>query len=500
MELNLKRLLKDLANPDDDLRALSAMTLIKIELPDRKTRDEVIGLLMKATKDKNVAVRFFARKAIDKLRQANLSEEGLAPRLTPDKGLDSEFYEERVAAVMQIARENRSEFKERLIAMLKTERHDFVKATLISALKLFLTKEEAGLLSPFLTDPDSRVRSNTIEALERLKADDAIPSLFASLQDPDNRIRAVAAKALQSFGEEKVFAELKKMLRSNEDWLKGSAIYALSHINAGEAITLLIDAAKAPASPQETRVKAIIALANYQDTTSYGFLRFLASTGEEPYKATAARALKLYEEKFGSAPPTTTLVVTPAEEAPSKSEPTPGGKAPPSQDLASTVSQFFRKGKEEAIGLSQKAAISFVVGDIQKEQVELQKEAGRVVFEMYQAGDLQIPELLTISHEILRMNYFIQKYTEEEEKEKPAKPEGFFAQLKSLFTKSEPKNPKAQQAERFTQKREELFQKLGSAAFRKFAAKELTSSALEGYYTSYIKLEEKLQKEKQRLS
>ncbi|NLI78845.1 MAG: HEAT repeat domain-containing protein [Candidatus Riflebacteria bacterium] len=498
MELNLKRLLKDLANPDDDLRALSAMTLMKIDLPDRQSRDEVIGILMKATKDKNVAVRFFARKAIDKLRQANLQEEGLAPRPSPDKGLDSENFEERVAAVLQIARDGKAEFKDRLTAMLKTERHDFVKASLISGLKRFLTKDEAGLLSPFLTDPDSRVRSNTIEALEFLKAEDAIPALFTALQDPDNRIRAVAAKALQAFGEEKVFAELKKMLGSNEDWLKGSAIYALSHIQAGEAITLLIEAAKAAGSPPDTRIKACIALANYQDTTSYGFLKYTATTGEEPYKSTALRALKLFEEKFGGAPPTSTIVAAPAEESP-KPDPKKPDKAPPAQDLAGTVSQYFRKGKEEAIGLSEKAAISFVVSDLQKEQAELQKEAGRVVFEMYQQGDLQISELLTIGHEILRMNYYIQKYTDEEGGAQPAKKEGFFAQLKGLFTKSEPKNPKALQAERFTQKREELFQKLGGAAFRRFANKEFTSSLIEGYFTSYQKLEEKLLKEKQRM-
>ncbi|HNV69326.1 MAG TPA: HEAT repeat domain-containing protein, partial [Candidatus Ozemobacteraceae bacterium] len=281
-DINLKRLLRDLANPDDDLRALSAMTLMKVEVLDQAQREELFTALMKATRDKNIAVRFFSRRAIDKLRQDKDMEEGGAPaQRSIDAGLSSEAYEDRLQAVMRIARENKSDYKDRLVAMLQTEHHDFVKASLISCLKLFLNKSEANILSPFLKDPDSRVRSNTIEALEALKADGAIPLLFPCLEDTDNRIRAVAAKALQSFGEGKVFAVLKKMLGSNDEWMKFSAIHALSHINAGASIQMLVDAAKPPTQP-DTRLRAIVALANFHDLTSYGFLKHLVSGNEEP--------------------------------------------------------------------------------------------------------------------------------------------------------------------------------------------------------------------------
>ena len=39
-DINLKRLLRDLANPDDDLRALSAMTLMKVEVLDQAQRGD----------------------------------------------------------------------------------------------------------------------------------------------------------------------------------------------------------------------------------------------------------------------------------------------------------------------------------------------------------------------------------------------------------------------------------------------------------------------------
>ena len=174
-------------------------------------------------------------------------------------------------------------------------------------LKYFLEKEEASILSKFLSDSDNRVRSNTIEAIEYLKAEDAIPSLFSALSDNDNRIRAVAAKALQSFGEEKVFTELKKMLESPEEWMKGSAIYALSHIQAGEAIKLLMEAAR-KSTNQDTKTKAVIALANYCDSTVYSFLKGMSIGGDDASKEAAARALKLIEEKYGGQPPQTTIV------------------------------------------------------------------------------------------------------------------------------------------------------------------------------------------------
>jgi HEAT repeat protein len=474
MDIKVKRLLKDLTNTDDDLRALSAMTLMKLDFPDREAREQVLASLIEATRDKNVSVRFFSRKAIDKIKKTERilkpGAEGM-PGMSVSDRLDSEDYEDRLAAVMEIRATADEQYQQRLTGMLDIEEHAFVRAALISCLKLFLSKEQAGLLSRFLQDPDNRVRSNTIEALEHLKAEEAIPALFSALADPDNRIRAVAAKALQSFGEEKVFAELKKMLESPEEWMKGSAIYALSHIQAGEAIELLIETARS-ATHAETRVKAIVALANYHDSSAYGFLRGMGSSGEGIFKETANRALKLMEEKFGPDIPQKTIVVMPGDD---KAPAAPAGEPHPesaTEDITSAVTRFFRKGKDEAIGLSNKAAISFSVTDIRKETDELFKEVGRTVFDIYQGGGLELPELLTLGHEILRMNFFIQKYAEQEEKASGKKPEGFFDQLKGFFTRSAEQKQSASQGEKFSKKRDELFLKLGQLSVRKFASGE----------------------------
>ena len=501
MDSKVKRLLKDLSNPDDDLRALSTMTLMKLDFAERETREEVLAELVKVTTDKNVSVRFFARKAIDKIRKAeklmkiNMGEDASLP---VDELLKAEDFEDRLQAVMQIKDERKAEYAEQLMEMLQKEDHAFVRAGLISALKYFLKKEQAEILSRFLNDPDNRVRSNTIEALEYLKVEESIPGLFSALEDPDNRIRSVAAKALQSFGEEKVFKELKKMLDSTEEWMKGSAIYALSHIQAADSIKLLIETARV-AEHGETRIKAIIALANYHDLSSYSFLRGLSANAEGVFKEAANRALKLHEEKFGANPPEQSLIDESLEEKEPDAEAKKEEGASESPDLATTVTKFFRKGKDEAVGLSQRAAINYNVTDLKKEIDELLKEIGRTVFDIYQSGQLELPELLTVGHEILRMNFFIQKYAEQEEKESEKKPTGFFEQLRSLFSKSPEQQKAASQAEKFTKKRDDLFQKMGKVAIRKYESEEYQPKPLEGYFITYQKLQQKLDSEQKKL-
>ena len=512
MDIKIKRLLKDLHNSDDDLRTLSAMTLMKLDFPEQETRNEVVSNLVKATQDENVSVRFFARKALDKISMAEkLMITSVEGSNVPIKDrLASHNFRTRLSAVMDIKNkaqkgENgiKEQYKEVLQKMLETEDHPFVVAGLISCLKFFLEKEEASLLSKYLTDSDNRVRSNTIEAIEYLKAEDAIPSLFSALSDNDNRIRAVAAKALQSFGEEKVFTELKKMLESPEEWMKGSAIYALSHIQAGEAIKMLMEAARKSTSP-DTKTKAVIALANYCDSTAYSFLKGMSLNGDPASKEAAVKALKLMEEKFGSEPPATTIVSEDVVEEDKNEGGEKQTETAKEEDLATTVTKFFRRGKDEAIGLSNKAAINFALNDLRKERDEHVREVGRAVYDLYQGGELEWQDLLSIGNEILRMNYFIQKYSEQPEKKAAAAKtnEGFFAQLKSFFSpKTQEQKNYSNQIEQYTKRRDDLFLRMGQLALRKYEDNDddFKPKSLEAQYLTYQKLADRLEKEQKRL-
>ena len=104
MDIKIKRLLKDLHNSDDDLRTLSAMTLMKLDFPEEETRNEVVSNLVKATQDENVSVRFFARKALDKISMAEKlmisSVEGASVPIK--ERLLSPNFRSRLSAVMDI--------------------------------------------------------------------------------------------------------------------------------------------------------------------------------------------------------------------------------------------------------------------------------------------------------------------------------------------------------------------------------------------------------------
>ena len=513
MDVKIKRLLKDLHNTDDDLRTLSAMTLMKLDFPEQETRSEVVANLIKATQDENVSVRFFARKALDKISMSEkMMVSSVEGATVPIKDrLVSHNFRTRLSAVMDIKNKAqkgeegvKEEYKAKLLEMLETEDHPFVIATLVSCLKFFLVKEEASVLSRFLTDPDNRVRSNTIEAIEYLKAEEAIPILFSSLADHDNRIRAVAAKALQSFGEEKVFTELKKMLDSPEEWMKGSAIYALSHIQAGEAIKMLMDAAR-NSSSQDTKIKAIIALANYYDTTAFSFLKGMGINGDDASKEAAQRALKLMEEKFGKEPPVSTLVVEDIKEDNKTENNEKATETAKDNDLASTVTKFFHRGKEEAVDLSNRSAINFALNDLKKELDEHIRDVGRTVYDLYQGGELNDKaDLVAVGNEVLRMNYFIQKYTEQNEKKASSSSSegGFLAQLKSFFSpKTQDQKSSANQIETFSKRRDDLLLRLGRLAIKKYEDQEddFKPKILETQYLSYHKIAERYEREQKRL-
>ncbi|MCK9456007.1 MAG: hypothetical protein M0R31_01770, partial [Candidatus Riflebacteria bacterium] len=110
MDIKTKKLVKDLSNIDDDLRALSAMTLMKLDYPEKETRREVTEELIKATLDRNVAVRFFARKALDKIKKADkMSKMGEVFEIPVEERLYSEDYRDRLSAAMEIKNKNMAE-------------------------------------------------------------------------------------------------------------------------------------------------------------------------------------------------------------------------------------------------------------------------------------------------------------------------------------------------------------------------------------------------------
>ena len=101
------------------------------------------------------------------------------------------------------------------------------------------------------------------------------------------------------------------------------------------------------------------------------------------------------------------------------------------------------------------------------------------------------------------MNYFIQKYSEQQNEKKSSGSEGgFFAQLKSFFSpKTQEQKKSASQTELFSKRRDDLLLKLGRIALKKYQDEEddFKPKTLESQFLTYQKLADRLEKEQKLL-
>ncbi|MBI5555031.1 MAG: HEAT repeat domain-containing protein [Elusimicrobia bacterium] len=107
-------------------------------------------------------------------------------------------------------------------------------------------EEQHGLTGrEMIVDVNPHVRAKGIEVIEaelvkNMDIEVAAKLLTPFLQDPDNRVRANAAKALYEFDQEKAFATLQEMVANDNKWMRLSAAWALGEIASSEAINILL--------------------------------------------------------------------------------------------------------------------------------------------------------------------------------------------------------------------------------------------------------------------
>ncbi len=509
MDIRYRKLVRDLNDKDVDLRALAAMTLMKLDFPDAETRNSVREALVDASQDENIAVRFFSRKAVDRIDKHEKNLGALAqPSGTLDEQLASDDVQTVVAALMtirdSIAKNDTqyANYGKVLKEMLSHDCHSYVRATLISVLKYFLPPEETSILSPYLSDPDSRVKANTIEAIEYLQVADSIPKLFHMLNDPDNRVKAVAAKALQSFEDEKVYGVLEKMLESQEEWMKASAVYSLSRIVSGEAITMLIQTVADSSANLEIRLRALQGLGNYYDSFVYAFARSFiqkpASTKDEQLlRETALKLMRRLEERTGTPPEDTIMTQEQIQNLKNS------GEKIGAETTFSTVTKFFAKNKEAASSGEQVNAGALEKENLKKLQNELASfynDVGTLAFDLYQSGTLDNNGLISIGHEILQVNYSIEQFHARQAEAKQQKASlGFLDSIKNWFSSKVAESGHSHentQSAFFAKRRLQLMEKLGRETMQKYEDGIYSHEKFEDSFQKYQTLKEQLERAK----
>lgn len=223
-------------NPEERQEASKVLS----SFPD----DEVLGALVAATMDPDLSVRYFAKKSMRLVKKALESASGKVEKDYSDDEVVSMLsdpdYKTRLTACTLVGERMTKKLLRPLLDMLKTEKNEYVIATVVKVLGKFGDSRAIPLIKPFLAHYDSRVRANTVEALGYIQVPEVYELVVGLLVDEDNRVRANVAKLLWKKDKLRVLEKLREMLKGGEDWMRDSAIYALSEIASTESRDILL--------------------------------------------------------------------------------------------------------------------------------------------------------------------------------------------------------------------------------------------------------------------
>ncbi len=109
--------------------------------------------------------------------------------------------------------------------------------------------QRCEVIEPFLKDSDARVRANAIELLPNDPIEKFKPVLKKAVTSKENREKANAIQKLLSWGDASVEGELAKMLDSDDEWVKASALWVVGHSEMPQYVPRLREGANDPRAP-----------------------------------------------------------------------------------------------------------------------------------------------------------------------------------------------------------------------------------------------------------
>jgi hypothetical protein len=243
MAINLRKICRDVENPDEELQVLALTTVCQITATSVENPAELLALkaaLLRTIQSSSQDTVFMARKAMNRVDEllAKLPASALAGAAPGTPGAPPATGSE--ARPPELSREE-------VLAGLSVEADPVKLATLVARLGRVGEPVDWVLAVPLLKSADARVRSNAVELVERIPDQAQVTELLTPLlSDENNRVRGNVAKALGRIGVPKIAKYLKSMLRSPKVSMRESAVYAISHIIGEPMVDLLIEALRDP--------------------------------------------------------------------------------------------------------------------------------------------------------------------------------------------------------------------------------------------------------------
>ncbi len=282
----MKTVLQNLVNPDESIRKNAVIRLSSVK------DIRLLPILTRiAEKDTSIEIRFFAKKAIANLKEAaqasydqashNSVKFPTAPLVTPqatplsapvaaaiatpvaiapiqvqqnepalaEPACSSEQITahrlsttdpfERIKIIQELVQLKNPHARLQFLALLESEEHPHVRATLALAIGIVGEKSDATILAKLLDDENPRTRANAVEGLGLLGNASACQQITPLVKDADNRVRANALTALARFQREELLMNLSEMVDSPDKINRDSVAYALVKLELPDAIPLL---------------------------------------------------------------------------------------------------------------------------------------------------------------------------------------------------------------------------------------------------------------------
>ncbi len=293
--MNEKEIIKDISSNDPLKVILVLQNLAKN--PFENYSSELLEKLVELTKNKDIGLKFWAKKALASSKVSENSEE-MSESLPDNLSIDGLFEKLNTApshfvaieVLVKIFAKRDPLSYQRLIDYLNSCQDSVISSHLVKNLCIYFpTEATLKVISPYLKHPDDRVIANAFEGLEFIDSPKSTLLITQMLGHENHRVRANAAKALAKKDPDATKKVIRVMINAKDrPHFIIAACHAISQLQAKEFLPELASLAENPILSE----MAVCAIKNIGGPEAVAYLESLAETEDRETLGHASKALK----------------------------------------------------------------------------------------------------------------------------------------------------------------------------------------------------------------
>jgi len=234
-----QELLFDLESDIEEVRKSALIWLAQIGDLD------AVPSLRKVAGGDEVALRHFAKRAIDEIEIRNSHLAGDTVRLEPAQvddllpGLESDLPSVQIESAQKLLPTKDSRAVDTARRLLPSATQPELVVALVHLIAAVAESTDVPLLLVRLSDPDPTIRGETVEALDQYYDERIRDHLISMTGDADNRVRGTVLMVLGRYDESLIEGALTEMAFSKEVWMKDSAVFVCKRLASEWTVEIL---------------------------------------------------------------------------------------------------------------------------------------------------------------------------------------------------------------------------------------------------------------------